>query len=170
MYEQMIWQEKAGTRQSGFEIECGVRLIACGEISCSNENVFEETITENDSVRMCFVVSGKGALHKNRHLLPIHEEMVFLFYPKYRKLYRTAFLEPWHLVWIEIAGEMCSPLMEGLGFYGEIPSRRVEKMMIQIARKTISQIRIDGEKTLENELRKMGLLFDLLAWLAGTYS
>ena len=168
MCQQMVQQEEAEFRQTEFEKEYGICLTACGEISCSNESVFEEAVISHDAVRMCFVVSGKGALHRNKQMLPIHEEMVFLFYPEDRILYRTAFVEPWHLVWIECAGEQCRPLLEELGFRGEIPARRVEKTIIQIARKTISQIREDNEDTLEVRLRRMSLLLDLLAWVAST--
>ena len=59
MYEQMIRSEKSVTTQNELEKKIGIRLISCGEITCSNEKVFEEEETENDTVRLCFVISGK---------------------------------------------------------------------------------------------------------------
>ena len=101
-------------------------------------------------------------------MLFVHEEMAFQFYPEYRTSYRTAFVEPWHFVWIECVGELCRPLLEELAFRGEIPARRVEKTIIQIARKTLSRIREDNEGIIEVKLRRISLLLDLLAWIAST--
>ena len=54
-----------------------------------------------------------------------------------RRVCRAIILEPWHLVWMDVGGELCTPLLENLGFEGSMSAVPVEQTILHMAQQMV---------------------------------
>lgn len=147
-----------------YKQQVGLQLASCGEMDCLNERVFEEIGRTSDG-RIFFVLSGKGALHREKRMQSIEEGMAFLIRPDDSKTFRAIFLEPWHLVWMELSGRASSLILEQLGFEEDICAIHVEQTILHMAHQMVDSANRIGEGSLEQEMRRTSLLMDFLSWM-----
>lgn len=152
-----------------YKLHFGLQLISCGEMHCINEALFENMGGETDA-RIFFVLSGKGAIHRKKEMQSIQEGRAFVVRPGERKQFRTILLEPWHLVWMDISGALCEPLLEALGFTGDIPVIRIEQTIMHMAQQTAERVNRVGTGTLAQELQRAGIFLDFMSWMDYSHS
>ena len=142
----------------------GIHLVSCGEMHCYNET-FLENMGEEPDARIFFVLSGKGAIHRKKQMQSIQEGKAFLIFPEDRRVCRAIILEPWHLVWMDVGGELCTPLLENLGFEGSMSAVPVEQTILHMAQQMVDGVNRIGNGTLAQELRRTGLFMNFLSWM-----
>lgn len=149
---------------SQYKLNFGLQLVSCGEKHCVNEALFEDMGKETQA-RIIFVLSGRGAIHRKQEMQSIQEGRAIVVHPDERSLFRAIQLEPWHLIWMDIAGELCEPLLKNMGFEGNIPVLRVEQTILHMAQQMADNVNRIGSGSLAQELQRAGAFMEFLSWM-----
>lgn len=164
MEKQTTYKNSAGFRclQNIKKATNDLYLVHCGEQQCPPGYTYNHKIPNENHLH--FVLSGKGILIVNDRVHYIKKDDIFLIPQGCPVQYYADEAEPWCYMWVTFAGENAEKYLKCAGLSKEVPvihSTVPNKTYLNYVQKILEA----NELTFSNEIRRVGVLYELLATL-----
>lgn len=137
-----------------------ISLVHCGVQECPSLYSYDHKIP--NEYHLHFVLSGKGEIQVDGTPYPVHQEQIFLIPKDIPFAYHADQEDPWKYFWITINGSLCVDYLAHIGLSPQTPVV-TSRAPVETYLPTIERILQTNELTYANEIRRQGLLFQLIS-------
>lgn len=96
-----------------------LRFFEIGHQNCHSDYGYGPII--RDKYILHYVLSGKGELHLNGKITPIHPKQAFIIPPGVPGYYKADTENPWTYIWIQFHGPKATEMLQKAGLTGKSP-------------------------------------------------
>lgn len=142
-------------------------LVHCGQQQCSPGYTYNHKVP--NEYHLHFILNGKGVLTVNNQTYHLQKDDIFLI-PKDCEIKYFADHEfPWEYMWVTFDGEMALTYLSYADLSAEAPilhSAIPNKIYLPMIQKILDA----NELTFANEIKRLGILYEILSTLAESQS
>lgn len=138
-----------------------IYTLFCGKQECTPLYSFGPAVRDYHLLHVC--THGKGDFYANDYRYHIEKGQGFLIYPHELTFYQADDMDPWHYVWIAIAGEKVERYLHLIGLSKESPVFQCPDTALITS--LIDDITAHNILSYSNEVYIEGILMRLISYL-----
>ena len=142
-------------------------LVHCGYQKCTPNYTYNHKIPNEYHIH--FVLNGKGSLTINNKTYKINKDNIFLIPKDMPIRYKADSNEPWEYIWITFDGEKSSDYLDYAGLTKDNPVI-ISTIPTATYLPLIKKILDTNVLTIANEIRRVGVLYEVLSTLIDAQS